>query len=180
MAKKKTKNASIIKSDYIPSVKVGRPAFYETVEELEDAIDRYFQSCFIPYLDKSGEQVKDKEGNQVYIQNQPFTVIGLSLALGFKSRQSLFDYIERGDKFTDTIIRAKQICENYANQRLFDRDGVNGAKFTLINNFKNYSDKKELDLNDNTAIQAILDSLPEETRKQVAESVKERLKKGVK
>jgi hypothetical protein len=92
----------------------------------------------------------------------------------------LFDYIERGDKFTDTIIRAKQICENYANQRLFDRDGVNGAKFTLINNFKNYSDKKELDLNDNTAIQAILDSLPEETRKQVAESVKERLKKGVK
>lgn len=124
---------------YIPSVKHagGRPAMYKTVEELQEAIDKYFQSCFIPYIDKHGNQVFNKDGEQVYIQNQPFTIIGLALALGFKDRQSLIDYNEKPE-FTWTITRAKQICEQYANNRLFDKDGCNGAKFTLINNFKGY------------------------------------------
>lgn len=176
MARPKLKKPTL-NSVYIP--KVGQPAYYSNKQELEDAINAYFESCFIPYLDKRGDQVLNSNGEKVYVQNQPFTIIGLALALGFASRQSLLDYKDNPEYF-DAITRAKQICESYANNRLFDKDGVNGAKFTLINNFLNYSDKKELDLNDNTAIQAILDALPEETRKQVAETVKEKLKKSLK
>jgi hypothetical protein len=45
----------------------------------------------------------------------------------------------------DTITRAKARVEEYTEQRLFDRDGVNGAKFSLINNFKGWRDKPRED-----------------------------------
>ncbi len=37
----------------------------------------------------------------------------------------------------------KSRCEEYAERRLYDRDGVNGAKFSLANNFKGWRDKPE-------------------------------------
>lgn len=49
----------------------------------------------------------------------------------------------RSDKFNDILTVAKSKCEEYAERRLFDRDGVNGAKFSLANNFKGWSEKPE-------------------------------------
>ena len=76
----------------------------------------------------------DKYGNVIKIDERPETVTGLALALGFKSRQSLIDYQGKAE-FSDTITRAKLRCEKYAEERLFDRDGTNGARFSLQVNF---------------------------------------------
>lgn len=36
------------------------------------------------------------------------------------------------------------MIERYTEQRLFDREGVQGAKFSLSNNFEGWSEKQEL------------------------------------
>ena len=60
----------------------GRPRKYETAEELEVEIVKYFQS-FV--YNGAGEIIGKKP-----------TVAGLALALGFESRQSIYDYAEEG------------------------------------------------------------------------------------
>ena len=64
------------------------------------------------------------------------------MALGFTTRQSLLNY-QAKKQFVDTITRAKSRCEDYAESRLFDRDGAMGAKFSLSNNFKGWSEKSQ-------------------------------------
>ena len=71
------------------------------------------------------------------------------------SRQSLLNYSEK-DEFLDTIMRAKRKCELYAEERLFDKEGANGAKFSLANNFESWKDKKDVDANVNTEIKVTL------------------------
>jgi hypothetical protein len=123
---------------------VGRPMKYKTPEEMQAVIDAYFKSCYTPKLDKQGEVVKDDEGKIVMVQHRPFTVLGIADALDM-SRKQLIEYAERGE-FSNTVARAKRKCELYASERLYDREGINGAKFTLINNFENYSDKQDIDV----------------------------------
>ena len=43
----------------------------------------------------------------------------------------------------NTITRAKTRIEEYAESRLFDRDGSNGAQFSLRNNFKGWNGEQE-------------------------------------
>ena len=86
----------------------------------------------------------DKYGAPIIVGRKPPTITGLALALGFSTRQSLLNY--QGKKeFVDTITRAKSFVEKYAEERLFDREGVQGAKFSLVNNFKGWSEKPEDD-----------------------------------
>lgn len=120
---------------------MARPLKYKTVDELQAAIDAYFEDCRgHPLLDDCGNAVLDKYGNPVIMEARPPTVTGLAYALGFTSRKALLDYQGR-KQFCNTITRAKLYIESYTEQRLFDRDGVNGAKFSLINNFSGWSDK---------------------------------------
>ena len=64
------------------------------------------------------------------INQRPPTVTGLALALGFTTRLSLLNY--QGKKeFMNTITRAKTMIEAYTEERLFDRDGTNGARIGL-------------------------------------------------
>lgn len=124
--------------------RVGRPPKYTSKEEIQEKIDVYFKDC-------EGEILKDKEGNIVFTSRgdivytkepKPPTITGLALALGFATRGDLLRY--QGKKeFSDTITRAKSFVEEYTERRLFDRDGVQGAKFSLINNFKDWNDKPE-------------------------------------
>lgn len=119
---------------------VGRPPKYKNKEEIETKIQAYFEKCEGEILrDDEGDIIYDKFGHPVILNRKPPTVTGLALALGFASRQALLNY--QGKKeFNDTITRAKSYIEQYAEERLFDRDGVNGAKFSLINNFKGWSE----------------------------------------
>lgn len=121
----------------------GRPPRYKTKKEIQQKIDQYFLDCEgKPLTDDDGKPVMNKWGYPIIIGSKPPTVTGLALALGFSGRQALLNY--QGKKeFVDTITRAKSRVEQYAEERLFDKDGTSGAQFSLRNNFKGWdADKK--------------------------------------
>ena len=128
---------------------VGCKPKYKNAAELSEAVDRFFEDCKGHTItDSNGVIITYKNGVPVIIGAHPPTVTGLALALGFKTRQSLLDYQARSDKFNDIITVAKSRCEEYAERRLYDRDGVNGAKFSLTNNFKGWREKPLEDTSD--------------------------------
>jgi hypothetical protein len=123
----------------------GRPWMYKSKEEMQEKIDAYFKECEGKLLvDKEGNTVFDKYGYPIYVDRKPLTVTGLALALGFNSRQALLNYQGRKE-FNDTITRAKTKIEQYAEERLFDKDGANGAKFSLANNFEGWKEKQQIE-----------------------------------
>lgn len=125
--------------------KMGRPLKYRSVKKMQEKIDEYFEMCEGEVLkDDEGEVVYNKYGLPVIINSRPPTITGLALALGLNSRQALLNYQGRED-FNDTIVRAKARVEQYAEERLFDKDGANGAKFSLANNFEGWKERKEID-----------------------------------
>ena len=128
---------------------MGMTPMYTSVEEIESKIEQYFENCKgYPLTDNEGNQIFNKFGLPVFIDVHPPTVTGLALALGFTSRQALLNY-QAKPAFVDTITRAKARVEQYAEERLFDRDGSNGAQFSLRNNFKGWdADKKNDDSGD--------------------------------
>lgn len=113
---------------------VGAPPKYKTAAEMQEKIDTYFADCEGELLQDENGPVLDKFGNEIYLHQRPPTVTGLALALGFASRQALLNYQGRKE-FNDTITRAKARCEQYAEERLYDRDGTHGAQFSLRANF---------------------------------------------
>lgn len=132
--------------------KTGRPPKYKTKEEIQEKIDAYFKSCkgTVRYAD-DGDVLVDKFGRPVIFDERPLTITGLALALGFNSRQTLLNY--QGKKeFMDTIMRAKAQVEQYAEERLFDKDGANGAKFSLANNFEGWKEKQQIDADVSTEL----------------------------
>lgn len=130
--------------------KVGCPPMYKTPAEMQKVIDKYFENCSGEYIVIDGQVVQDKNGNPIKTKERPLTITGLALALGFSGRQALLNY-EGKPEFMDTIKRAKSRIEQYAEERLFDKEGVNGAKFNLSNNFKGWSEKQQIDSNVNLA-----------------------------
>lgn len=129
----------------------GRPPFFESAEEMQKLIDAYFEECDGKILtDCEGNPVRDKNGRVIRDDRRPYTITGLALALGFNSRTSLLDY-EGKEEFLNTITRAKARVERYAEERLYDKNGSNGAKFSLANNFKRWSEKQQIEASvDNT------------------------------
>lgn len=124
---------------------MGMTPRYKSAKKMQKVIDEYFKSCErTPILDEDGHAVTDKYGSPIFLPSRPPTVTGLALALGFTSRQALLNYQEK-DEFVDTITRAKSRCEMYAEERLFDKDGANGAKFSLANNFEGWKEKQQIE-----------------------------------
>ena len=112
----------------------GAPRKWKSVKAMQEAIDAYFKKCEGEPLIVDGSVAVDKYGVPIIINVKPPTVTGLALALGFTGRQALLDY-EARPEFADTVTRAKSRCEEYAEARLYDKDGANGAKFSLGCNF---------------------------------------------
>lgn len=142
--------------------KMGRPKKFQSVEELEEMITDYFESCFIPktfekkVVDLDDDKIEvvsyvttpvvNKKGDEVLFQIRPFTVTGLALALD-TTRDVLLDYEKNPENadFSNTIKRAKQIIHNYAEEFLFNGKNVTGAIFNLKNNW-GYVDRTETDV----------------------------------
>lgn len=91
--------------------KGGRPLKFETVEELQKAIDKYFNSC-----------------NE---ETEPMTITGLALALD-TTRETLCDYEEK-DGYSDAIKKAKLRVHNAYEKRLVKRG--NGGDIFALKNF---------------------------------------------
>ena len=121
--------------------KMGRPygtLAFNDIDDLQTGINTYFEDC-----DDSGK---------------PPTITGLALALNI-TPQTLANYGLEGyakddkgnsdSRYFEAINRARQRCINYAETRLFDKDGVQGSKFYLSNNAERmgglrYSDRQEV------------------------------------
>ena len=95
-----------------------------------------------------------RRGNVIKTQVRPYTISGLADALDM-SRQSLLNYSKK-EEFFDTITRAKRKCEVYAEEQLFDKSGVNGAKFSLANNFEGWKEKQEIEHSGSLKLEDVL------------------------
>lgn len=131
---------------------------YTSPEEMQEAIDAYFEDCRGTLLtNKDGDPILTKYGEPIFLDAKPLTITGLALALGFTTRQALLDYQGRGG-FKEIVEAAKLKIENYAEMRLYDKDGWNGARFNLQNNFKRWdADKPAQGDNKPPAINIICD-----------------------
>lgn len=127
-------------------------------EEMQVKIDAYFEECKGTILtDNDGQTIFNKFGEPVMVDVKPLTITGLALALGFNSRQTLLNYQGRG-AYKSIIETAKLRIENYAEMRLYDKDGMNGARFNLQNNFQHWdADKAAQDDKKAPAINIICD-----------------------
>ena len=116
---------------------MARKPKYESVEQIEGLIEAYFESCKGELLrDEDGTIVfNQKDGTPIWVGRKPPTIPGLALALGFSSRQSLYNYKAKKE-FVDTISRAQTRVEQYTAERLFDRDAQRGAQFALEYGFR--------------------------------------------
>jgi hypothetical protein len=127
-----------------------RPLKFKSVEELQEKIDEYFESCFEEqwYENKDGKWVPvlDRHCQVVKEQVKPFTITGLALALE-TTRQGLLNYEER-EEFYDTIRAAKTKIESYVEESLWKPKVATGVIFNLKNNF-GWVDKSEVDSNVN-------------------------------
>lgn len=104
--------------------KGGRPAYFSCAEDMQAAIDDYFEDADA--------------------KKWPYTVPDLALALGFTSRQSLINYEIKGE-FLDTVKRAKLRIEAQRARQLVQGSGiVAGQIFDLKNNF-GWRDEKHIE-----------------------------------
>lgn len=138
----------------------GRPPHYTDPAELEAKIDEYFQLC-----DEGEErEVYDSKRKAVRTIRQqiPYTVPGLALHLGFKSRQSFIDYARRGDgEFSDTITRAKMRIEAQRNVKMLTGEtDSRSSQFDLMNNF-GWTNKTEQHSTQDTRIQVEVVGMPQ-------------------
>lgn len=101
----------------------GRPNKFTSVEEMEKAIEEYFEYC-----DENGK---------------PYTISGLAYALD-TTRRTLLDYQEN-DEFSHTIKKAKAKIERFNEELLFSKDVPTvGVIFNLKNNY-DWKDKQEIE-----------------------------------
>ena len=139
----------------------GRPPKYKDPEELKKKVDAYFEDCKGEVLrNGDGDPVLNKFGEPVYVGGHPLTVTGLALALGFTTRHSLLAYQGKA-AFRDIITEAKTKVEAYAEERLFDKDGCNGAKFSLQNNFREWDDTRNVEMTGGPVVN-IINDIPKE------------------
>jgi DNA-binding XRE family transcriptional regulator len=103
----------------------GRPLRFQSVEELDQVILGYFEKC-----EKT---------------NKPLTLAGLANAIDV-DRKTLLNY-SHNEEFFPSIKKAKSLCEQYAEEMLFQGRNVAGVIFNLKNNYSDWKDKSEVDNN---------------------------------
>lgn len=124
----------------------GRPPIFETVEELENAIDNYFKAGV-----KIRKIIVGKAPNAQVIEIPVPTITGLCYFIGFESRQSFYDYEEKPE-FSYTVKRARLFIEVEYEEQLTMGNTV-GAIFALKN--MGWKDKSETEYSGNLTLHQI-------------------------
>ena len=138
--------------------KVGRPlnsGKFKTVEELEQKIQAYFDSCFetkwfdVDERDDEGNFILDDKGVKKQkhikkvIQVEPITITGLAWALDC-SRETLVNYSEKENYFSP-IKKARDFVEKCIEiQMMSNKANVVASIFTLKNNW-NWIEKQDVE-----------------------------------
>ena len=138
----------------------GQKRRFVSPEHLQSVVNEYFESCNGPLFDRYGNLVYDKDGHLGKTQVEPWTMSGLALYLNVSTNtlkqyklsriDSLLDEmkVDTDDymTFSGVVLRAKQKIEGYAEKRLYDRDGQQGARFVLDNCFGWLSHKEQAEI----------------------------------
>lgn len=104
--------------------KVARPKLYNSVEQMQKIIDKYFKMC-------------DEKG-------KPYTMSGLACALEM-DRRSLLNY-SKDEKFFPTIKKAREKVEQQLEENaLLGKSNATFTIFNLKNNF-GWQDKTEVEV----------------------------------
>ncbi|MGN0363687.1 MAG: terminase small subunit [Bilifractor sp.] len=116
----------------------GKPPRFKSPKAMQEKVDEYFKWCDGEELrdPDSDELLLDKYGHPIIIHSHPYTMAGLAKYLGFKSYTSFVKYKVKGQAYKDVFNSAKLRVMQYMEERLYDRDGSNGARFALQCNFK--------------------------------------------
>ena len=115
----------------------GRPALFNSDEDLQSAIDKYFKKG----VHKRMVEIGKGDAKQIIEIPVP-TITGLCYYLGFESRQSFYDY-EKREGFSYTIKRARLFIEKEYEEQLQIGNTV-GAIFALKN--MGWMDSQKMDM----------------------------------
>ncbi len=115
----------------------GRPPMFTSPKELSDMVRVYFSL----FEEEATKEQRKSKGIDVY-ETRP-TITGLTLFLGFESRQSFYDYEKKPD-FTYAIKSARTKIENIYENMLGSKTGTVGAIFALKN--MDWTDKQSMDI----------------------------------
>lgn len=102
----------------------GRKPYFETPEQMQVLVDRYFEGL-----------QKDK---------RPPTLPGLARALGFISRQSLYDYEAKDNAFAYVIKDARFRIEEALTNNLQCGFGSAAGHIFLLKNWSGYMDEQKI------------------------------------
>jgi len=117
------------------SVGNGRPPIFTSPDDLVIMIDLYIDDC----PDKQTCYTTD---GVLYKKKIP-TICGLAYFLGFESRQSMYDYKNKDNRFSYIVKRAMLYMEKHYEQILQGK-APTGAIFALKN--QGWKDKSEIDV----------------------------------
>lgn len=125
---------------------------YPDPKELRAKVEEYFNSCYGTKYYK-GHPLYDADGEPVVGQVEPFTISGLcrylnlprSVLMGYETKALMG---ELSYEYAEVIHEARMRVQEYAEKRLYDRDGSAGARFVLEAGFgwMTAKDRKELKL----------------------------------
>lgn len=121
----------------------GQKGWFETSEDLEKAINEYFQTGV-----KTRQVEVGKEGNKTVIEIPVPTITGLCFFIGFASRQSFYDY-EKKEAFTYIVKRARLFIEQEYEEHL-SFGNVTGAIFALKQ--MGWTDQQDIKITDDSKI----------------------------
>jgi len=120
-------------------IKGGRPKAFNSPEELQEAINEYFEYC------DSQKEISINDKGQTKVIQKPYTISGLCVFLDI-TRETLNEYSKK-QEYSDTIKKARQIVESYVEENsLIGRLNPVVSIFNLKNNF-GWVDKIEVNTN---------------------------------
>lgn len=103
--------------------KFGRPVIIKTPEEFLERSEKYFN-----------EQIE---------KDEPILLTGLCNALGFCSKNTLYDYAKKPD-FSESVSWARQVIESQYEKGLWNKD-IQGANMRFVLNSFGWVETKNLD-----------------------------------
>ena len=112
----------------------GRPAIFETPEDLQGKIDTYIIDC------PDTQTCYTSDGAE--FEKKIPTISGMAYYLGFQDRQSMYDYEKKDDRFSCIVKRARLYMEKHYEQ-LTQGKSPTGAIFALKN--MGWKDKSEIE-----------------------------------
>lgn len=121
----------------------GKKLMFDTPEELQAAVDSYFEACDNETIAVLHKQL-DKSGQPVRLDiKRPYTVEGLAMHLN-TSRMVILNY-EGREEYAEIISKAKQrITQHKVERGLIGAYEPRFAMFDLINN-SGYKNEKAVD-----------------------------------